>query len=156
MNTTLKERCRGTQTNMRRWSTWKTLFVGVSIVAVVSCGETRHVVADASPAMAEPDLVLPNDDDKIRRLRIAGWTFVGIGVLTPAIVWSTVTKKDRGDDDSVVGIARGTSFLLGSLVAGAIGGGMLGRARRLDKKSDHASRVSVGIGWGTVTVSGDF
>jgi hypothetical protein len=106
--------------------------------------------------MAKREVALSSPDDKIRRLRIAGWTFVGIGVLTPAIVWSTVTKKASGDDDSVVGIARGTSFLLGALVAGAVGGGMLGRARRLDKKSAQANRVNLGIGWGNVTVSGTF
>jgi len=134
----------------------KSAYIALCIVFLGWCAEPRLVRADTNTTMAEPEVALSSHGDKIRRLRIAGWTFVGIGVLTPAIVWSTVTKKGRGDDDSVVGIARGTSFLLGALVAGAVGGGMLGRARRLDKKSAQASRVNLGIGWGNVTVSGTF
>ena len=105
--------------------------------------------------LAVPEIALANGDDGARRLRIAGWTFVGVGAAIPVVVWSTVTQETR-DDDSVVGIARGTSFVLGALVAGAVGGGMLGRARRLEKKSNQANQVNVGIGWGTVTVSRSF
>lgn len=133
---------------------WQKSCVVLVAVAVVCCTNVRLVAADNG--LAESQLILQGPEDKIRRLRIAGWVFVGMGAATPVIVWSTVTKQGRGDDDSVVGIARGTSFLMGALFAGAVGGSMLGRARRLDKKSSQANRVDIGVGLGTVTFSGDF
>ena len=71
-----------------------------------SCVDPRTAIADANPILKEPEVALANGDDRARRLRIAGWTFVGVGAAIPVVVWSTVTHKTR-DDDSLVGIARG-------------------------------------------------
>lgn len=134
---------------------WRRHCVALVATAVLSCVDPRTAIADANPILKEPEVALANGDDRARRLRIAGWTFVGVGAAIPVVVWSTVTHKTR-DDDSLVGIARGTSFVLGAWVAGVVGGGMLGRARRLEKKSNQTNRVNLGIGWGTVAISGDF
>jgi len=90
-------------------------------------------------------------DRKIRRLRIAGWTFVGVGALTPAIVAAVVRPTGDSDTDDTVDIARGATFAIGIVLAG-VGAGMLGRARRLKKNSEAQRATEIGIGVTSVSI----
>lgn len=149
---TMTERCVG-----RLWFVPTLLLVGYVMIASVDAmaQSPRISLATHEATALRYDAAF---EKKQRRLNIAGWTLVGVGIAFPVatgIARATTESNCADPIECPLWPVSVTSFVLGPVMA-LIGGGLLIRRKRLRKGHDDQTGAVITPGLTGISVSGRF
>ena len=138
------------------------LITSTLLASLLAVGNVAHAQeADPRPS-ATSGVTYAYDaafEKKQRRLNIAGWTLVGVGVAFPiatGIARATHESKCNDPIECPLWPVSVTSFVLGPVMA-AVGGGLLIRRKRLQsKRQKERQQVLISPGLAGLSISGRF